>query len=385
MAGQRVLFSSYEPSGDALASGTITAMLRERPDLDIHALGGRRMESAGADLLEHTTQHATMLGDTLAQVSRHRARLRTLEAWLREHPIDLLVATDSPAANWSVCKLVRRVQPRAKIAHLVAPQVWAWAQWRIARLRKWSDHVLCILPFEADYFRERGVRATYVGHPIFDPLCHPQTFAAKSLPAGQMKVALLPGSRDGEIRRNWPTMLAAFRQLQQRHTGVTGVVAALDERAEGMIHDITRHVAGEHVWKQGLGMVPACADAVIHWCDVAFAVSGTVTLQVAAAKKPMVVLYNTGWWGYYLVGQWVIATRTYALPNLISEWMGLGRVSEEFVPHFGQEQPLVDALTRLIGSADARRLQAERLGLVTQKLADRQFTPEAAKHLLAML
>jgi len=164
-----LLFSAFEPSGDMLAAETIAALRQARPDLRIYGLGGPRMEAAGAELLEHTSQHGTMFLETLRQGWSHHQRLKRVREWLGEHRITVLVPVDSPAGNWSICRTVREMQPDARIIHLVAPQIWAWAPWRIRRLRRLTDHVLCLLPFEQPWLTDRGVHATFVGHLAFDP------------------------------------------------------------------------------------------------------------------------------------------------------------------------------------------------------------------------
>ena len=164
-----ILFTAFEPSGDALAAPMITRLLEQHPGLRVWALGGPKMLAAGADLIETTTDNPAMLLGAASQARAHQQRLKRLTKWLNDHKLAALVPVDSPAANWSICKLVRKTQPAAKIIHLAAPQLWAWAPWRIKKLRRLTDHVLCLLPFEPDWFTARGVRATFVGHPLFDP------------------------------------------------------------------------------------------------------------------------------------------------------------------------------------------------------------------------
>ena len=377
MADQRsILFSTFEPSGDALAAETISILLRQRPQLQVYALGGPRMKQAGAHLLEETTRHGTMFVDTVMQAWSHHKRLRRLRRWLVDHPIDVLVPVDSPAGNWSICRTVRRVRPTAKIVHLVAPQVWAWASWRVGRLRRLTDHVLCVLPFEPEWLGQRGVTATFVGHPVFDPALRTPTEPADDLPAGRPRLALLPGSRRGEIKRNWPTMLEAFVRLRRADPAIRGAVAALDTRAEGLVREIT---AGRGEWPQHLVLVTGRTESVLDWCDLALAASGTVTLQVAARLKPMVVMYNMHRLNALVAGS-MIRTRTFTLPNLVSEWAGLGKAVPELIPHFGKVEPVVSRLQALLTGDDAER-QKRMLVEVAARFGDQRFSEEAPRHL----
>ncbi|MCH8151777.1 MAG: hypothetical protein IH830_05330 [Planctomycetes bacterium] len=381
---QRILFSTFEPSGDALAADAIAVMLRRNPQLMIYALGGAKMQSAGAELIEHTTDRGSMFLETVAQVWSHRKRLQRLRAWLTRHRIDALVPLDSPAGNWSICKLVRRVQPKAKIVHLVAPQVWAWAPWRVRRLRRLTDHVLCILPFEPQWFAARGVRATFVGHPVFDPSCRRPPESSDALPPGQPRLALLPGSRRGEVTRNWPTMLKAFLRLRQAHPHLHGTVAALNDRIEQLLRQISQKECGGADWPEHLTLLTAQTDAVLDWCDLALVASGTVTLELARRAKPMVVMYNMPWLSIVAMG-WMVRTRTFTLPNLVSQSAGRGRAVPELVPHFGQVQPVVRELQTLLNNEDIAQHQRIALAEVAAQFDDQRFTDAAPRQILAAI
>jgi lipid-A-disaccharide synthase len=377
--GDGLLFSAFEPSGDALAAETISALLRGKPDLKIYALGGHKMEAAGAELLEHTTHHGTMFLETVIQIWSHHRRVRRISRWLRQHPIRALVPVDSPAGNWSICKAVRRTQPAAKIVHLVAPQLWAWAPWRIRRLRRLTDHVLCLLPFEQHWLSARGVKASFVGHPAYDSAGQTATPPPEDLPSGHPRLALLPGSRKGEVSRNWPTMLEVFKRLAERHRQLHGVVAALDERIDAML----REAAGEQ-WPSRLTVITGRTEHVLDWCDLALVASGTVTLQLAARLKPMVVMYNMSL-ASVLVAGLLVSTKTFTLPNLISEWAALGRVVPELVPHHGQVEPVVKQLNTLLSNEDVADRQRSVLAEIAVRFRDRRFAEQASRQLLQEL
>ncbi|MEL7088073.1 MAG: hypothetical protein AAGL98_06470, partial [Planctomycetota bacterium] len=221
-----IVFTVFEPSGEVLASRLIREIKRRQPGRPIVALGGPKMEAAGAELLETTTAHAKM---GLSAVTEARTLLRRkalLRDWLKENDIAAHVPVDSPGANWSMCRAVRKVRPDAKIVHLVGPQIWAWAGWRIRKLRWLTDHVMCLLPFEPEWFGRRGVPATFVGHPLYEadaPAVDPaalRTTDKEPLPDGEPNVAFLPGSRPKEIAFNWPTMLRVYDQLRHRWPGM---------------------------------------------------------------------------------------------------------------------------------------------------------------------
>lgn len=368
------LFTAFEPSGDALAASVIEQLKLLCPDEPIWALGGQRCQAAGAELLEHTTQHASMFLESLKHIRSHRQRLVRLRQWLDEHHIRALVPTDSPAANWSICKLVRRSQPDARIVHLAAPQLWAWAPWRIRKLRRLTDHLLCLLPFEPAWFGARGVPATFVGHPLFAD--SPSATEHDERSNGALRLALLPGSRTSEIGRNWPTMLSVCRTLQDRHAGLAARVAVLDERIETMIRQISDQNSPDARLPDRIELVVGKMHEVLNWCDLALVVCGTAVLEVSLYRKPMVAMYNVSLperLGHKLTGRWLVTTDTFSLPNLISQWQGSGNVIPEFVPHSGRPEPVLEAIEQLVTDPAKRRQQREALRKVVSSFAGGDF------------
>ncbi|MFN3168059.1 MAG: lipid-A-disaccharide synthase [Phycisphaeraceae bacterium] len=381
-----IFFAAFEPSGDILAARLINELRRRDPALRFTGFGGPKMQAAGAQLVEVTTEHATIALGALGQINEHRRRLRVLDDYLGKHEVAALVPVDSPAANWSVCKRVRKHQPGATIVHLVCPQIWGWATWRVRRLRNLTDKVLCLLPFEPGWLSERGVPGVFVGHPVFEDA--PQVLdrsPADDLPGvagdGGFRLALMPGSRRGELVKNWPTMLEVYRRVEAEHAGLAGVVAAREPGDERLL----RAIVGGSGWPAGLSVVGGRTPEVLRWCDAVLAKSGTTTLQIASLRKPMVVYYNVNPAAWHGLGRWLIQSRTFALPNIVSEWQDGRRVVPEFVPHFGDPAPLASALSALIGDAALRERQVAGLGRVAEPFASVCFKDAAAEALLDAL
>ena len=218
--------------------------------------------------------------------------------------------------------------------YYVAPQVWAWATWRIKKLRRLTDHVACILPFEQDYFRSRGVAATYVGHPLFDELPPPR--AAGDCPdlidawhGGTWRVAMLPGSRPGEIKNHATAMQETARAIRARWPEAECTFCAADETAADRI-------------RREIGTEPTLAVGrtaqVLAESHFAVAASGTVTLKIAHFGVPMVVVYKASRLGYHLLGRWLLHTRQLSLVNILA-----GRkIVPECMPWFGNVGQLID-------------------------------------------
>jgi len=380
-----ILFTAFEPSGDEHAAPVIRELRRRRPETAIHAFGGPRMAAAGARLIEQTTGNASMLGVGLAKI-REQLRLRKqLNEWLADHPVAVHVPTDSPAANWAMVKAVKRQWPEAKTAHLVAPQVWAWASWRVRRLRKWSDQVLCLLPFEPAWFAARGVKATFIGHPLFDEALDADTLTADGadLPESHPRIALLPGSRMGEVEANGRDLLAIFTQVRRMHPHAEAVVAAVHEQVAERMRDFGADQT------PGVRVAVARTPTVLHWSDLAITVSGTVTLHVARHEKPMVILYRVKRLGWHLLGRWMIDTRTFTLPNLIAAGDPAARRGDhaipEFVPLLGGTEPVAMEVRRLLDDPSHRQRQQRALSRIVARFDGHDAATEAAGHISAMI
>ena len=406
----RILFTAFEPSGDALAAAVVDKLNRLQPGMEIHGLGGPKMQAREVRMIETTTHHAAMFLGVASLAYAHYKRLKRLKKWLKQNPIDLLVPVDSPAANWSICRLVRRYQPSARIVHLAAPQLWAWAPWRIRKLRKFTDHVLCLLPFEPQWFSTRGVPASFVGHPIFAPppesskppesidphnsriqlKLPPRDSQGCSLKINskipppsdrggeRLVLALLPGSRVSEIRSNGPAMLQAAARLHERHPQLICQVAAVDEQAAGLIQQIIANDIGQPApgW---LWIKVDRVDEILSTSDAGLVVSGTATLLTAARRVPMVVVYYVNPWVWRLAGRWLMRTPFFALPNLISNALGLGRAVPEWVPHFGQVKPIVEELEAILCDKGRRLRQQQVFDQIIHAFEGFSYSDLAAK------
>ncbi len=375
-----LFFSAFEPSGDALAAPLIRRLRELEPDRPIYAFGGPRMEQAGAQIIEITTENAVMLGGVLLQVTAHWKRLRRLDKWLAEHPVAMHIPVDSPAANWSISGLIRKRQPDVKVVHLVAPQVWAWATWRMRRLRRLTNQVLCIMPFETDFLGRFNIPAAFVGHPLVETITPddqpPRPFT------GDTRIALLPGSRIAEIEKNWPSMLASLRELQKKHPNVQARVAAISPRAAAMVRRIAQVQTASRHWSDGFEIVTGQTSATLDWADVVLVVSGTASFEVAAHRKPMVVLFRVKPIQWYFFGRFVVNTKTFSLPNLIGESMGLSRVVPELVPLIGPHDPVAQALETLVTDDAFRLEQWENLGKILAPFRGVNFIETSARQIL---
>lgn len=380
-ARRGVLFTAFEPSGDDHASVVIAELKRRAPDVPVYAWGGPRMERAGATVIERTGEAAVVGVPGVGKILEHVRINRRVEDWLDKNPVALHVPVDAPDANFAICAMARR--RGARVMHLVAPQLWAWREGRIRRLRALTNLVLCVLPFEEQWFLSRGVPARFVGHPLFEtPLDEAALDAvAAGFGDGSPKIALMPGSRPGEIKRSFPPLLDAYRQIRRDFPRTRAVIACTKPEVEAFLRRTAQRLGG---WPEGLLTAVDQTDAVIRWCDLAVVASGTVTLQVAKQAKPMVTFYRLSQLYrvlHTLIGRWLITTDLFTLPNLIAG----KRIVTELVPHFGDGHELAVGVYRLLRQPGLAEQQRQELVAVTRKFQGRRAGILSADAILEML
>lgn len=373
-----ILFTAFEPSGDDHAAIVIAALKARAPEVRVVAWGGPKMAAAGAEIIEHTGHDAVMGVPGLQKIREHQKINKRIARWLVANPIDLHVPVDSPAANFPICKIAK--DRSIRVVHLVAPQVWAWGSWRIHKLRRLTDMVLCLLPFEEEWFRQRAVPATFIGHPLFDTALDEAALdrAGADLPQGPVRLALMPGSRPAEIAKNFPLLLDTFRALSADRPGLVGTVAATTPQVAERLRAEAAALGG---WPDNLAVLHGQTDVVVRWCTMAVVVSGTVTLQIAKQGRPMVIFYKSNPLMYAVLGRWVLTTEFFTLPNLIA-----GReIVPELVPHFAGHEPILAAARELLASPERTARQIEELGKVVAQFKGHQAGPAAAEVLLRQL
>lgn len=335
------------------------------------------MERAGATIVERTGDDAVMGLPGLQKIREHGRINERIETWIEAHRPAVHVPVDSPAANFPICKIAK--SRGCRVVHLVAPQIWAWGRWRIHKLRRLTDLVLCLLPFEESFFLKRHVPARFIGHPLFD---HPLDEAdldrrASAFGGGSPRIALMPGSRPAELAKSFPLLLAAYRDLKADLSGTTGVVAATTEAVAARLEAKAKATGG---WPEGLSIAAGDTDAVIRWCDLALVKSGTITLQIARQNRPMVVFYKTKAIPYFLFGKLILSTKFFTLPNVLAH----REIVPEFVPHFGDHKPIVAAAKVLIADKVAARTQREELKRITDLYSGRNAAAAAAEAIAGM-
>jgi lipid-A-disaccharide synthase len=345
----KVVVVAGERSGDTLGAGLIGALGQLAPGASFFGIAGESMIAAGCEPWYHTEELSVM---GLAEVLRHLPRLlrirRTLIERLRDDPPDVFIGIDSPDFNLPVAATLRR--SGVPTVQYVSPQVWAWRPSRVEGIRRATDRVLCVLPFETDFYAAHGVDAVYVGHPLADviPL---QVSAAEhrarlSLPLDRPLVAILPGSRRGEVSRLGRPFMETAAWLRRRRPELGFSVALASES----IRDVFVRAAGEAI-EPSAALIVGKTREVLAAADVVLTASGTASLEATLYKRPLAAAYRLSaptYWALKSMG--LPRLDHFSLPNLLA-----GRA---VVPEFLQGQVRAER----IGPALLRLLEGESAG-----------------------
>lgn len=265
----------------------IRALRDRNPNVQARGFGGPRMADAGCQVDTDLTGIAAMwIVQALLNIHKFWAAFRQAGKIFRESCPDAVVLVDFPGFNWW---LARRAKKHGiPVFYYAPPQVWAWAQGRVKKMRKYVDHVLCSMSFEARWYAERGCNATLVGHPYFDEVIEHQlddSFVQRLREDVRSVVALLPGSRSQEVHKNFRWIAKAAARVKESVPETRFVVAAFKEEQTEHIHQCLREAA-----------VPADVfvgktPEIIHASDCAISVSGSVSLELMAHATPTVIIY----------------------------------------------------------------------------------------------
>jgi lipid-A-disaccharide synthase len=385
---KRIFITAAEVSGDLHASHLIRSLQELDPGLQIEGHGGPAMRQAGATIHSETTANAAMGFSALSRVREMFALLKWTRGYFKQAPPDLQICVDSPALNFHFAKAAHAVG--TPVLYYVAPQLWAWREGRMKKVRKWVDKVACILPFEEAYYRSHGVDTTFVGHPLFDELDEPAGEPRAVRAFGDAPVVgLLAGSRRSEAARNFPRMLEVAATIRQRFANAKFLLpttAATDPIVRGHVTELGD--ASPFEIQQG------AFDDFVPRCDLVITVSGTATLHVALHNTPMIVVYYGRPLTWNAVGRWLIKTRTYALVNLLAADGALassGRVTPathivpEFIPWYGSTAPAAAHAVSLLADPAKLAAQRARLAALARKLERPGASMTVARMAMGML
>ncbi len=371
----RIFLSAAEPSGDAHFAALITALQQSTYNIEFVGVGGPKMAHAGCKLLQSTTGKAAMFLKPLTQIAHYYLLFKRITRYFKSNKLDLVIVCDSPAFNFHIAKAAKKTN--IKTLFYVAPQLWAWASWRIRKLRKYCDKLCCILPFEQNWFSQKGIDVVFVGHPLLDELDFDLTRYRKDYTDFQPQNAhfvIVPGSRPAEINALWSPMQQIALRLKEKYPAAVFTTVAVDSEKEQLLKQ--KQLRGFEC-SYSIRTVAESAAAA----DFAIIASGSATLQVAAAGCPMVIMYQTSRILWHLVGWWLVRTKFLSLVNILAD----KELVPEFMPYFSSIDPIVESIEQLL--ADRDKLAQISSGLIdlTTPLRQTKAPQKVAQVVLEML
>jgi len=357
----RILISAGEASGEMYGAQLIEALRRREPVLEFFGVGGDRMRGAGCDTIIDAKDLAVVgITEILSHLPKIYGLFHRLIEEADRHRPDLAIVIDSPAFNWRVARQMKK--RGVPVVYYVAPQFWAWRQGRVKLLRKYITKALVIFPFEEKFYRDRGVEAVFVGHPLAElpqPSISREIYAAQNrLDPGKPWIVLMPGSRAKEVRMNLGTIVDSVLLLGGDYEYLLPVAPTLSP--EFLYREMGEDEMGDpRMELPDIKLVPDALPALYH-SRAGIIASGTATVEAAMMSTPFVMVYRVSPLTYAL-GKPRIKVPYFAMVNLIA--------GERIVPELVQDdftaERVVNELNQILPDGPRRQTMLE--GLVGVK------------------
>ncbi len=365
----RIFIITGEPSGDLHGSNLVKELLGQDPDLTIACWGGDRMSSAGAEVLKHIDELAFM---GFVEVA---ANLRTIlknfdlcVEHIQAFQPDLVVLMDYPGFNLRMAKRVKKMG--IPVAYYISPQIWAWKESRVEKVKRYVDHVFVILPFEKAFYEKHGVPAEFVGHPLLDEIKHIEVdaplFRKQHGLSDRPIIALLPGSRKQEIS----LLLDPIAQIIASFPSHQFVVSKVAWQPETLYHSLPDDVV----------LLEGSTYDLLALSEAAIVTSGTATLETALIGTPQVVVYKANPISV-IIARWLVKVKFISLVNLIMDQ----EVVKELIQAEVNSTNLIRELSNVIEGGKRREAVLSSYALLKEKLGQKGASRFVANRLLKII
>jgi lipid-A-disaccharide synthase len=366
---RNIFISAAEHSGDQHAARLIQQFTKIAPGSTFVGVAGPNMQLAGCKPIADMTAKAAMLTGALGNIASATRILTKTSHEFSHHHYDACVLVDSPMLNLPIA--LRAKMRNITTFYYIAPQLWAWAEYRVHKVKSRIDKLAVILPFEQEFFRSHGLNATYVGHPLFDRLRErpaDPAISATIKTKGQPTIAILPGSRKHVIKDVLPGQLQVATAIQQRFPGAHLGVSAATESCRELIQQVIQRsgTTAETYINQNAELLSAA--------DLTLVASGTATLEVAHYGSPMIVMYNGSKLMYHLLGRWLINIPHLSLINILAK----RELVPEFMPYYNTVQPIAQQACDILANPQKAATMRQALATTIAPLSTNNASQKAA-------
>jgi len=377
----QVMIVTGEASGDLHGANLVRSLKQKRPDLQICGMGGPELKSVGVELLFDAAKVSVVgIFEVFSHLKDILYAQRILRKRLETHRPSLLILIDLPDFNFLLARKAKRLG--IPVFYYISPQVWAWRSGRVKTIKKLVDKIGVILPFEEKYFRERGVAAEYVGHPLLDSV---KTTGTKDEFYKQHKISpdckcigLLPGSRKREISSLLPIFMRSAEILQ---TFIAEPLVFLVPQASTITHaDFEEAGLSDFQNKIDIRIIKEDRYNMMASCDAVVAASGTVTLELSLLEVPMVVVYKLAPLTYK-IGKLLVKLDFFSLVNLIAGFEAVPELLQDEV----QPERIATELSAFLTNTQKRNEIIAALQDVNVKLGEKGASQKAAEVALLMI
>ena len=366
-----------EASGDLHAAKLVREVKEKNTDITFYGIGGKNMIEAGVETLVDSAELAVVgLFEVLAHWNTISGALKKMQHLLRTDPPDLLVLTDYPDFNLRLAKTAKECG--IKVLYYISPQVWAWRQKRVFKIREIVDMMAVVFPFEESFYKKYDVPVRFVGHPLVDEVhasTDQKTLRDEFLLDNEKPViGLFPGSRRSEIKRLLPIIVDSAKKIIKEKPDSQFVIPVASTLKE---EDILPYFEGVEL---DMRIISQRSHDVMSVCDSVITVSGTVTLELALLKKPMLVINKISKFSYFFVSK-MLKIEHIALCNIVAG----KRVVPELIQNDATTEKITKELINLLDNTEERNKIITEFGSLEEKLTNKETKTELSELLINML